>query len=481
MTPNDHEETPPQDAARQGVDLAAERVVVASILVKPELFWDLDLRSEEFFLPEARELFCTIAELAFDGAPIDPITLADRLGGKWTPDAVTEWKASAAEGAKFLFCAERVRETSIDRATRDAARGILSSEDHGSDLLASSTQALLDLAQTDKGKGEPVRLAEVLSVVVTDLSVRRAGGESNALPLVQTGIPEVDRFMEADRGSFYIFAGRPSMGKSALTEWLAIPFLERGERILWFTTESTKEAKVKRLLSQVARVSTEKMRKASAMSQEEFDRITSADALLHAYPVWFDDRSRTLAKIGREIRRHKSQNDITMVIFDHLQEASTGDRAMARDPRIEANHVVDGLRNLCQDNPRSTLVLVSQLNREVERRDDKHPMMSDLKETGNLEQAADVIGLVYRAAYYEGPTTQRKLVPRGGIPVRSDVMEINFAKHRDGPVGTVRAFWEEGLGQVGGIFDIQDHVWNIGAQVGLTYDGQPYTGWQGRP
>jgi replicative DNA helicase len=480
---NDQDEAPPQDAARQGVDLAAERAVVASILVKPELFWDLDLRSDEFFLADARELFCCIAELSFDGVPVDPITLADRMGGKWTPDAVTSWKEGAAEGAKFLFCAERVRETSIDRATRDAARGILSSEDHGSDLLASSTQTLLDLAQTDKGKGEPVRLAEVLSVVVTDLSVRRAGGESTALPLVQTGIPEVDRFMEADRGSFYTFAGRPSMGKSAFTEWLAIPFLERGERILWFTTESTKEAKVKRLLSQVSRVSTEKMRKAASMSQEEFNRITSADALLHAYPVWFDDRSRTLAKIGREVRRHKSQNEITMVIFDHLQEASSGDRKLMSDPSgvAEANRIVDSLRTLCQDNPRCTLVLVSQLNREVERRDDKHPMLSDLKQTGKLEEASDVVGLVYRASYYEGPTTKHKAVPRGAAPVRPDVMEINFAKHRDGPVGTVRAFWEESLGQVGGIYDMQDHVWNIGAQVGLTFDGSPYTGWQGRP
>jgi replicative DNA helicase len=441
--------------ANHSADLACERVVLGTVLSRPEEFYDLDLRSDEFHDPKLRAIWGAIIGLAFDGLPIDPISVSQTLGAPWTPEEVAVLREEAADPIRLAYSAERVREAHVDSAVRETARTILSSEDQGSDLLAVGQQAFIELGLSEKD-GASVPISVVADEILESAKRRQTGSVLPGAGLTTTGIPPLDEYLSVHRGGVITLAGRPSMGKSSLGLWLILRLLEAGERVLLFTTESTKEEFGARLLSLLTGIPSGKI-DSKILSATEMEAVVVATRLVHGFPLWIEDSRRELPRVCREIRRLKALEKITFVGIDHLQEMTSGDRRPP-DPRIEINRIVTGLRATTREDPKATLLLLSQLSRGVENRDDKRPLLSDLKESGTIEEISDEVFLLFRPAYYRRDADR-------------DMLEVAVAKNRNGKTGLLRFRWRDDLGQVAGVYDAVDHVWSRNAQ-GPTMDGK---------
>lgn len=424
---------------------AAERVVIGSVLVKPDLFFEIDLRVDEFKNADARSIWNAIADEIYNGKGIvDPISLSARLKGALSSADIASFKKDAADSTKLSFCAERIRDAAIDGDVRSAAREILASEERGFDLLAVGQQRFIELGSRDT-QNDSVPIKDVAHEV-RDEARKRRGGELKDTEQVLSGLPPLDEYMSTKRGGMITIAGRPSMGKSALRRYLSALFIERDERILTFSTESTKEEEATAFLALKTGISSHRIG-AKPLSTAELQKLDEADSIISTWPLWIDDQRRELPKLCREIRKMKAREKITMVVVDHLQELGTGERRPG-DVRQDLNRVLAGLRSVCRESPKCTLVLCSQLSRTVEGRDDKRPMLSDLKESGTIEEMSDMVFLLYRPCYYQHNADRR-------------LLEVLCGKNRNGKTGKMDFDWEYELGQVGGVRDDFEALWTV--------------------
>lgn len=434
--------------------VATERAVLGALLLRPDAYYDLDLSTEEFATAECRRGFAAMTDLVFEGQPLDPLAVACKLGCEVA--AVEQWKRFAADPARLTWYSERVRERATGEQVRNAAREVLASEAAGSDLLAFSQQRFMELGKR-AAVGDAVSAGPVARDVVNEAEARRAGRLPKVLQ-ARCGVPVVDNLITLARGGVITYAGRPSMGKSAAAIWTLLRFLEQRERVLLFSTESSKEEVVQRILSTLSGISSRRIAM-GRLDDVEMARLRMAREYLDSLYLWVDDAHTDVAHATREIRRLKARDGLTMVCVDHLQEMRSRSRRV-RDQRSELEDVLLTLRDVCREEPRSTLFLLSQLNRMVDSRDDHRPALSDLKESGKIEEVSDVVVLVYRPSYYSR---------------EADAKEVLFAvaKNRNGPIGRIEGRWNDQLGILDGVYDEFQRLWTVDMEKGLVRDGQP--------
>jgi replicative DNA helicase len=337
------------------------------------------------------------------------------------------------------------------------------------DLIEQAESELFALGSGSQGQGGLVSLSEA---VVGAIGIAAAAYQSDGgISGVATELDEIDRKVGGLHPSdLIVLAGRPSMGKSALATNIGLNVARAyryeiqpdgcrktlsGGRVAFFSLEMSAEQLALRMLAEISGVPSDRLRKGE-VTADEFGAVRDAAIVLNDVPLFIDATgSITMAKLTARARRMKRQGGLDLVIVDYLQLVGSEGRSVPGQRVQEVSAVTMGLKALAKELG-CPVIALSQLSRQVEQRDDKRPQLSDLRESGSIEQDADMVWFVYREAYY----TERA-EPREGTPeymawaeemdaVR-DKADVIIAKQRHGPIGTVHLAFNSALTKFGNL------------------------------
>ena len=390
---------------------------------------------EDFYRDAHRKIYRAAQDLSQRSEPIDLLTLSEALktrgelveiGGA---AYVSELADRALSAANIQYHARIVREKAILRglittASEIVARGYEAREDV-SRFVDEAEQSIYQIAEK-KTRGSFTRVGDLITDTFRQIELLYERKEM--VTGVATGFTDLDRMTAGLQPSnLIIVAGRPSMGKTSfvlnIAEYVAI---EKGLGVAVFSLEMSKEQLVLRMLCSQARVDLSKVR-TGFLSQKDFPRLAEAAGRIHDAPIFVDDTPAMsgleLRAKARRLKRDKDAN-LGLIIVDYLQlmRGSSG-REESREQEI--SQISGGLKALAKE-LRVPVIALSQLNRQVESRSPPKPRMADLRESGAIEQDADVIAFIYRDEVYN-PETRDK-----------GIAEIIIAKQRNGPIGDVR-------------------------------------------
>ncbi len=399
------------------------------------------LSVDDFYRREHQIIYEAIERLASNAKPVDAVTVLGELqaigkvqdvGGMQYLDALVHSTPSAANIRRY---AEIVRERSILRQLISAGDEIVS--------LAYSPEAadvpqLLDQIQTkifaidensNRGKKGFVHLPEVAADVTKEVQALYEQHSNDDVTGLPTGFMKLDRMLTGLHPSdLVIVAGRPSMGKTSfalnIVEYVGI-VLKLPVAI--FSMEMSADQLAKRFISSTGRVDAQKIRRAR-LDNTDWQRFTDAVAEMSKAPIYIDDSSAlTVNEVRARARRlARKSGPLSLIVVDYLQLMSGGSRAgsSTENRATEISEISRGLKNLAKE-MNAPVIALSQLNRAVESRGDRRPMMSDIRESGAIEQDADVIMFIYRDVVYNKDCAE------------PNKAEIIIGKQRNGPIGTV--------------------------------------------
>ncbi len=414
-------------------NLEAEQAVLGALMLDPQkssVVFEI-LRPEDFYRDNHKSVYLVIRDTFERGDPVDLVIVSESLrqagrlesiGGIGT---ISQIAASVPSAANVEHYARIVAEKSLLRQLIKMAgyleeKGYESGEEAFS-LLEEAERLILDISQRQTKDGF-VTIRSILLKTFDKIEYLFAN-KGNL-----TGIPsyfkELDRITSGWQPSdLIIIAGRPSMGKTALVLNMAQnAAVKAGISIALFSLEMSKEQLVQRMLCSEAMVDQQRVRTGELLDTD-WPKLTQAVGPLSESPIYIDDTvGISLAELRSKARRLKLEQGLGLIIIDYLQLMTVGKRMESRQQEVA--QISRGLKGIARELAVPVIAL-SQLNRGVEQRQDKRPIMSDLLESGAIEADADVISFIYRDDYYH-PESEKK-----------GIAEIIIAKHRNGPVGTV--------------------------------------------
>ena len=412
-------------------DHAAEAAVLGCCLMDGGLVGDLGLSADDFHSPGHRRAWEVIARMAGEGLLVDPVTMyaeVERRGWQeWLPkETVIAMATAVTSPAHADHYAAIVAEKSAARRLVVVARGIISSVEGGAeaeDCVRTAQDALYSVL-TSRSKSGPSAIQDALYSILGRLE-----GSAPSGPVLPTGYHGLDDLHGGGLrpGELVVIAARPSMGKSALAANLVRLAGTRGKRALVFSLEMTREAIALNILAAESRVSQDRLRKGAAyLRPEDMDRIRSVAANLSGSGIYLDDNASIgLSAIRTEAQRIKARGGLDLLVIDYLQ-LMEADRSRQRSSRQEdVSALSRGLKVMARDLG-VPVVALSQLNRMAEQREGHRPRLSDLRESGAVEQDADTVWLLHRPYYYSRQENERRMA------------EVIVAKQRHGPTDTVR-------------------------------------------
>src|SRR6476620_2872371 len=424
----------------------AEQAVLAAMLIDQ----DAGMRAMEvvddtmFYAERHRRLFRGMVSITERGSVVDPLTLADELqrrgdldgaGGK---DYIGFLVDAVPTAANVEYHAKIVKEKAILRRLIEVSTEIVGEAFAGgttaAELLDIAEQKIFQVAQQRTSEGFS-RIKELLWPTMERIEAIHAGGES--ITGIASGFGDLDEMTSGFQPSdLIIVAARPSMGKTAFTLNIAQhAAIEKQQKVAFFSLEMSKESLVQRMLTAEARIDAQKLRK-GMLRDDDFPRLARAAGILTHAPIWIDDTAGiTLLEMRSKARRLKADQGLDMVSVDYLQLMQGPANSESRQQ--EVSNISRGLKALAKelDVP---VVALSQLSRAPEQRtgDNKRPQLSDLRESGAIEQDADLIMFLYRQEFYDGP------VDKEGNSLEGKA-EVIVGKQRNGPVGTVNLFFHK--------------------------------------
>ncbi|MDO5700598.1 MAG: replicative DNA helicase [Bowdeniella nasicola] len=427
-SPGGFDRTPPQD-------LAAEQSTLGGMLLSKDAIADIvtELRSTDFYKPAHEAIFDAITDLYSRGQPADAVTVADqlaksgdlaRVGG--APYLHT-LLASVPTASNAVFYAQIVREKAVLRRLVDAGTRIAQlgySTDGGDlDAIVNSAQGEIYAVGENRNTTDYVPLRQILDDVTVEIqAAAKHDGEMLGVP---TGFKDLDHLTNGlHPGQMIIIAARPGLGKSTLAmDICRSASIRMGLTSVIFSLEMSRTEMAMRLLSAESGIRLQELRKGRFLSDEDWQHLATTMSRLSEAPLYIDDSpNMSLMEIRSKCRRLKQQHDLRLVVVDYLQLMSSGKKVESRQQ--EVSEFSRALKLLAKE-IEVPVIAVAQLNRGPEQRTDKKPMMSDLRESGSLEQDADVVILLHREdAYVEDS-------PRAGEA------DIIVAKHRNGPTDTI--------------------------------------------
>lgn len=422
---------PPQNVEAEQAVLGAMLLSHDAVIVAME-----KLQSQDFYRDVHRIIFEAMEHLHRENKEIDVITLPDELKRMKKLDDVggLEYVLNlpnlVGSAANIEYYANIVAEKALARnlistcteLTTEAYDGQKETEA----LLDDAERRILQLSDT-KNRGDFASVGAVVEVTldkITKLYENKAG-----LTGLPTGFRDLDRMTSGLQPSDLILvAARPSMGKTAFTLNIAQNVgVRQHKTVAFFSLEMSQEQLVQRLLCQIAHIDSQKLRTGQLNSDEEWTRLTDACDKLYESPIYIDDTPGiSVAEMRSKARRLKSEHGLDLIIVDYLQ-LMQGRNAESRQQEI--SEISRSLKALARE-LKVPLIALSQLSRSVESRQDKRPMLSDLRESGALEQDADIVSFLYREDYYDKETENQHIT------------EVILAKHRNGPVGLVKLYFK---------------------------------------
>ena len=456
------------------VSLDSEQALLGAILFDNEIFYRVSsfLKAEHFFDPVHQLIFTACGDLISSGRLASPVTIDTYLasaqgyrdaGGKRYLEqlaANVPSTAGAGDYAKIVFDLSVCRGLMAIGSEMAERAKIATLEDHPSQQLQDAEQALYKLAETGKYGGgfKSFRSAITEAIELANAAVKRDGG----LAGVSSGLRDLDRMMGGLHPSdLIILAGRPSMGKTSLATNIAVNAAKahRAERqpdgamktvdgaiVGFFSLEMSAEQLATRIISEFAEVPSEKIRRGE-VDQDQFDKIYHAARQLEKLPLFIDDTGGiSIGQLAARARRLKRQHGLDLLVVDYLQLLTGSGRR--NDGRVqEITEISQGLKALAKE-LEVPVIALSQLSRQVESRDDKRPQLSDLRESGSIEQDADMVMFIYRESYYLSRTepregTEEHFKWQEQMDQVRGLAEIVIGKQRHGPIGKVDLHFEE--------------------------------------
>lgn len=424
----------------QNIDVEAS--LLGSLLIDGESFLKISdmLQAEDFFDKKHSMIFASMRTLHDKRSPIDILTLSEQLKNESKLDLVggaaylTELTNTVPTAAHLEQYAEIVADKSIRRRLIDASQDIVtvSFDENKSlqELIEEAETRLFDVSQKHV-KQDITSLESILGDSFDRLDdLHRNKGGIRGIP---TGLKDVDKLLAGlQRSDLVVVAARPSMGKTALMLNMALNIAtdNKNGAVLYFSLEMSKEQLVDRLLAAEAGVDAWKLRTGDGLNDKDFERLSAAMGELAEAPIFIDDTSGiTVSDLRTKARRLHHRHPLAAIFVDYLQLMSGGSRFAATANRVqEISEISRSLKILARE-LNVPIVAASQLSRSVESRNPPIPQLADLRESGSIEQDADIVAFIYRQNYYD----------ENADP---NITELHIKKHRNGPIGNLKIFFD---------------------------------------
>ena len=446
-------------------NIEAEQAVIASILVSNDIYDEISsiLDSQKFFDPIHVKLYETIETLISKGLLANPITLKNHfenneglkeLGGQEYLIKITKFSTSVKQAIDY---ANIVQEMHVRRELIKISQSVLDEVSTNSDvgtsgetIIQNTEKSLFDLAERGHFNQSFMKFDSALKQTI-DMA-KSAYQNEEGLVGVPTGLTDLDsRLGGLHKQDLVIIAGRPSMGKTALATNIAFHAAKNIEKkgskstVAFFSLEMSSEQLSTRILSEQSRIRSNDIRRGK-VSEKEFEQFIETSKNISELPLYIDETPAiTIAAISNRSRRIKRLFGLELIVVDYIQlMRSSGKKEYNRVQEI--SEITQGLKALAKELNVPVLAL-SQLSRAVEHRDDKKPQLADLRESGSIEQDADIVMFVFRESYY----LQNKEPTVGSIEHAewqtkmneiSHLAEIMISKQRHGPTGNVKVEFE---------------------------------------
>lgn len=419
-------------------NMDAERSVLGAALLSKDALNDVieEIRPGDFYDPNHKEIFDVMFELSRKNLPVDALTVSEELDKRGSLNMVggrayvaslssaTPTTANAAEYAKIVAEKASIRNL-IEKADEIVARGYDKSVE-AKQLIDFAENSIFEISQSrQRRKYTPLKDVLLSNINAIDRASKLDGG----LTGVTTGFRDLDEKTSGlQRSDLIILAARPAMGKTAFALSLALNAAVKGRAsVMIFSMEMAKEQLGQRLLAMESKVEMQKL-KTGKLERRDWDDVKNALEVLSRANIFIDDTAGiSIMEMKSKCRRLKAEGNLDLIIIDYLQLMNA--EGKASESRTQEISVISrNLKLLAREIDCPVLVL-SQLSRNPEQRNDHRPMLSDLRDSGSIEQDADVVIFLYRDEYYN---------KESDAPGECEVI---LAKQRSGPTGTVKVAW----------------------------------------
>ncbi len=417
----------------------AEQGIIGSMLVNRDAISDVMdmLTGDEFYNKQYGILFDNMVELYSEGASVDTVTLNERLQRKAIPDEVantdtlaklvmeTPLYAPVKDYARIVKDKATLRQ--LIRLCENAEADGYKSEEAVEDILERAEQSIFKLVQNRNGSEETVSIRDVVMNVI--LEMEEAARHDGKVTGVPTGFRDLDSMLTGmHAGELLLVAARPAMGKTAfvlnIAHYLAVM---KHIPVGFFSLEMSREQLASRVLAIDAMVDSKNM-KTGNLSDDDWDKVIESTEAVANSPLYIEENSAiTISDLRSVARKWKQNYGIQVLMIDYLQLMSPSRSVESRQVFIA--EVSRALKNLAKE-LKIPIIALSQLSRAVDARPDHKPVLSDLRESGSIEQDADVVMFIYRDEYYNPETTEKP-----------QTAEIIIAKQRSGETGSVDLRW----------------------------------------
>ncbi len=423
-------------------NLEAEKSVLAAMMVDKQALQTAiqSVSAKHFYSEQNQIVFDAMMSLEDENQPVDIITLIDKLRGMQKLDEaggiiyLTEMNSFAPLVSNISNHCNIVKEKALLREVISVAKTMADeafSEGEFESILDSAEKQFFELSRQRDTKSYSI-ISDV--VAETFAQIEENYRTKDQVTGLRTGYVDLDDITNGLQPSdLVIIAARPSMGKTALCLNLAQnAALREDASVLFFSLEMASHQLVHRMICSEARVNSQRVRK-GYVEQQEWDKIGKAVATLGEARIYIDDTPGIpILELRSKARRLKSERGLDLIIVDYLQLITSPHRSENRQQEIA--YITRQLKELARE-LETPLIALAQLSRQVEQRQDKRPMLSDLRESGEIEQTADVVAFIYREDYYEQDTD------------RQNIAEILISKQRNGPTGRIELMFNKQFGR----------------------------------
>lgn len=416
----------------------AERSVLGAALLSKDALFEIveEVRPDDFYDPNHKEIFSVIFELARRNAPVDALTVSEELDKRGSLEMVggrsyvaglsstTPTTANAAEYAKIVAEKSSVRRL-IETADDIVSKGYDKSMEAGQ-LLDYAENGIFEISQS-RQRGAYVPLKDVLLSNID--AIDRASKLKDGMTGLTTGFRDLDaKTSGLQKSDLIILAARPAMGKTAFALSLALnAAVKGGAAVMIFSMEMSREQLGQRLLAMESKVEMQKL-KTGRLERRDWDDVNIALEDLSRAEIYIDDNAGiSIMEMKSKCRRLKAENKLDLIVIDYLQLMNPEGRSL--DSRTQEISVISRNLKLLARELDCPVIVLSQLSRNPETRTDHRPMLSDLRDSGSIEQDADIVIFLYRDEYYNEDTEA------------PGECEVIIAKQRSGPTGTVKVAW----------------------------------------
>lgn len=428
------ERVPPQN-------IEAEQAVLGAMLIKKEAIAEASqiLKPEDFYREAHRLVFENMLSLFNRNEAVDLITVTEELRKNGQLEKaggiafVTSLANAVPTAANIEYHARIVKEKAHLRSLINAATEIaaLAYEDTDDvvELMDRSEKLILEAA-AQQNSNAFVPIKEIL--LSTFARIEKLYESKGGLTGLSSGFKDLDKLTSGLQASDLILvAARPSMGKTAFTLNIATHVAVREKKpVAFFSLEMSKEQLVQRMLCAEGGIDSQRLR-IGQLEDEDWTRLISAADRLNSAPIFIDDTPGiTIMELRSKARRLKAEHDLQLIVIDYLQLMQGRSNKNGDNRQQEISEISRSLKALARE-LNVPVIALSQLSRSVESRQVKKPMLSDLRESGSLEQDADIVMFLYREDYYDPDTDQK------------NITDVIIAKHRNGPVDTIQLFFHK--------------------------------------